>query len=367
VDFRSFHISLIITYNISPETIDLSTNNLENSTEKLGHLISKNPQGFVPNLLESLLAIRIEVKNKQKEYKKGTKEYNQLYAKQYAFKILLASTYGYMGFSGARWYCKDCLTIMYHLVRTKIQETIALFEDKGYIVVYGDTDSCFIKYNDEEKLRKDLQEINDALPKSMALELEDLFKTGIFVLARSEKKAAKKKYALLDKDDNLKIKGFELVRRDWCPLVKETQRTVLERVLKQEDPKEAISYVKQVLLDLQNKKIPNSKLIIQSFVHKRIGNYKTINPAMSALINAKAEGVQIKNGEVVDFIITSKQGKTISEKARIAELVPEGDYDVEYYMNNQIVPAIHSILEVFGITIDELLTGKKQKGLGDFT
>ncbi len=366
VDFRSFHISLIITYNISPETIDVSGVPEEKTTLILGQHVSKTPKGFVPTLLESLLDIRIQIKNKQKEYKKGTKEYNQLYAKQYAFKILLASTYGYMGFSGARWYCKDCLTIMYHLVRTKIQETIKMFEDKGYVVIYSDTDSCFLKYEDEDKLRLDLQEVNDALPISMSLELEDLFSTGIFVLARSEKIAAKKKYALMDKTGNLKVKGFELVRRDWCPLVKETQRKVLELVLAQENPKEAILFAKQVLLDLKEKKIQNNKLIIQSFIHKKIGNYKTINPAMSAIINAKEQGMQIKSGDVVDFIITGKNGKTISEKARIPELVLEGDYDVDYYINNQIVPAIHSILDVFDVSVDELLTGKKQKGLGDF-
>jgi len=301
-----------------------------------------------------------------KKLTKGTHEYNRLYAQQYALKILLASTYGYMGFSGARWYCKNCLTIMYHLVRTKIQETIKVFEDKGYTVVYGDTDSAFIKYIDEDKLKSDIQDINDHLPKSMALELEDLFKTGIFVLARSEKKAAKKKYALLDFKGNLKIKGFEFVRRDWCLLVRETQKSVLSMVLEDENPKKAISFVKEVLLELQERKIPNKKLIIQSFVHKKLGSYKTLNPAMSALLDAKKEGKQITPGEVIEFIITNKQGKTISEKSRFAEFVSEGDYDIDYYINNQLIPAIYPILEVFGVTSDELLTGKKQKGLGDY-
>ncbi len=366
VDFRSYHISLIITYNISPETIDLPFSDKPEKTEILGHFISTSPPGFVPTLLSSLLTMRIKVKNEMKKLTKGTQEYKRFYAQQYALKILLASTYGYMGFSGARWYCKNCLTIMYHLVRTKIQETIKVFEDKGYTVIYGDTDSCFIQYTSEAKLKDDLIEINDLLPKSMALELEDLFKTGIFVLARSEKKAAKKKYALLDFKGNLKIKGFEFVRRDWCPLVKETQKAVLSMVLEDENPKKAISFVKEVLLELQMRKIPNKKLIIQSFVHKKLGSYKTLNPAMSALIDAKKEGRQITTGNVIEFIITNKQGKTISEKSKFAEFVKEGDYDIDYYINNQLIPAIYPILEVFGISGDELLTGKKQNNLGAY-
>jgi DNA polymerase I len=87
---------------------------------------------------------------------------------------------------------------------------------------------------------------------------------------------------------------------------------------------------------------------------------------MSALLDAKKEGKQITAGEVIEFIITNKQGKTISEKSRFAEFVSEGDYDIDYYINNQLIPAIYPILEVFGVTSDELLTGKKQKGLGDY-
>ena len=29
---------------------------------------------------------------------------------------------------------------------------------------------------------------------------------------------AKKKYALIDEQDKIKIRGFETVRRDWCDL-----------------------------------------------------------------------------------------------------------------------------------------------------
>jgi len=362
VDFRSYHISLIMAYNISPETI-----NVDNSGEEiLGYKLSKKIKGFVPEILSDLLNIRIPIKEKIKTLDKNTTEYKTLYAKQYALKILLASTYGYMGFAGARWYCRSCLNIMYHLVRTKIQETISEFEKRGYQVIYGDTDSCFLHYDDLDKLNKDLEEINKTFPKSMSLELEDFFKSGVFVLSRDKEKAAKKKYALLKDNGELKIKGFEYVRRDWCGLVKDTQKKVLETVLEKEEPKEAIAYIKTVVKELQDRKVPNNKLVIQSFVHKSIANYKTINPAMAAMIDAKKKGKIIKTGEVIEYIITNQQNKTISEKARLAELTDEKDYDIDYYLNNQLIPAIYPILEVFNISKDELLTGKKQTGLGQF-
>ena len=53
-------------------------------------------------------------------------------------------------------------------------------------------------------------------------------------------------------------------------------------------------------------------------------------------------------------------------KARLPEEVKEGDYDAEYYIHHQIVPAVENIFEVFEITKEEIADNKKQKKLGDF-
>jgi DNA polymerase, archaea type len=365
LDFRSYHISIMISYNISPETVDCSCcdkSSLENIT---GHYICKNKKGFVPEVLEELLTLRAGYKESAKLLEKDTQDYRNMHAKQYALKIFLASTYGYMGFSGARWYSRSSLEIMYYLVRSKIQDMIRLLESKGYLVIYGDTDSCFIEFRSIDKLKEDLREINNNLPKAMNLELENIYMSGLFVHARDKERAAKKKYALLDYNGNLKIKGFEYVRHDWCPLVKETQKEILKLVLKEQDNVKALKYLQFIIEDLKNKEIPNNKLIIQTFVHKSIESYKTLNPAMSAVKNAKKAGKKFKVGDLVEYIVTEK-GKSISDKSQIAEFVKEKDYDVDYYINNQLVPAILPILEELGISKDELVTNTKQKGLADF-
>ncbi|MFH0905928.1 MAG: DNA-directed DNA polymerase [archaeon] len=365
VDFRSYHISLMIAYNISPETINCKDNNSD-FEEILGNKIYKNKIGFVPFLLENMLKLRISIKEQMKNEKKNSNEYKALHAKQYSLKILLASTYGYMGFAGARWYCRYCLDIMYHLVRSKIQELIAKFSSLGYSVIYGDTDSCILKYENLNKLKEDILEINKNLPQSMFLELEEIYKSGIFVLARSGTKAAKKKYALLDLQGNLKIKGFEFVRRDWCILVKETQKEVLELVLNSGDPKLVIDLVRKRILDLEAKKIPKEKLIIQAIVHKNVDKYKTKNPAQIALQNAINSGVNISSKDLVEYIVSSKNAANISEKAVLYSQASNIDYDSQYYINKQLLPAILPILEVFNISKDSLLTGKTQKGINDF-
>ena len=368
LDFRSYHISILMSYNISPETINCSCcKDVDLSLKKsvLGNYICNNKKGFVPIIVNQLLTQRIKNKDEMKTYSKNSKEYRSLYARQYAQKILLASTYGYMGFSGSRWYSKQALEMMYHLVRSKIQEVITDFENLGYTVLYGDTDSCFIQFNNLDKLMEDISKISENLPKEMYLELEEIYMSGIFVRSRDKEKAAKKKYALLDFNENLKIKGFEYVRRDWCILVKETQKEILKLILKEQDPKKAVIFIKNVISDLQEKEVSINKLIIQTFLRKSVSSYKTINPVMSAVISAKENGKKIKTGQLIEYVIT-ENGSTISQKAKLSEFVKEKEYDSNYYINNQLLPAILPILEEFNITKDELLTNTKQKGIGDF-
>ena len=39
------------------------------------------------------------------------------------------------------------------------------------------------------------------------------------------------------------------------------------------------------------------------------------------------------------------------------------NYYVDYYLNNQVLPALESIFEVFGIDVNEILEGGKQEKL----
>jgi DNA polymerase elongation subunit (family B) len=42
------------------------------------------------------------------------------------------------------------------------------------------------------------------------------------------------------------------------------------------------------------------------------------------------------------------------------------DYDIDYYLNKQILPSVENIFEVFNVNTKELVEGKKQMKLGEF-
>jgi DNA polymerase elongation subunit (family B) len=58
----------------------------------------------------------------------------------------------------------------------------------------------------------------------------------------------------------------------------------------------------------------------------------------------------------------------VRERAKLPE--ENFPYDIEYYVNHQILPAVENIFEVFNINIKEIfketIDGKKQKKLGEY-
>ena len=198
----------------------------------------------------------------------------------------------------------------------------------------------------------------------MELEFEGLFRRGIFV-TKKEGGAAKKKYALIDFDGNLKIVGFEYVRRDWSGIAKSTQKGVLEAVLKEGNAKKAADIIKKRIKLLKEGKVEKKDLTIMTILQRPIGSYETDAPHVSAVRKAIAKGKKLGVGSLLSYIIT-KNGKSISDKAELEEYVKEGDYSTDYYIENQLLPAVMKIMAELGYSKEDLITGGKQADLFSF-
>ncbi len=94
----------------------------------------------------------------------------------------------------------------------------------------------------------------------MLLELDGFYPRGIFVMKKGEVGGAKKKYALVDDKNKIKVVGFETVRGDWSEIAKEVQKEVLNIILVKGDVEKAVKYVKDVVEKTKNNKIPIEKI-----------------------------------------------------------------------------------------------------------
>jgi DNA polymerase elongation subunit (family B) len=71
-------------------------------------------------------------------------------------------------------------------------------------------------------------------------------------------------------------------------------------------------------------------------------------------------------GMLIQFFIAEPKSNK-KELVRVRARLPseQDDYDIKYYLESQILPAVENIFEVFHISKDDLL-GKKQMNLGEF-
>jgi DNA polymerase I/DNA polymerase-2 len=356
LDFRSLYPSLIVSFNISPETLSCECcKDNGHKVPELNYWFCKKREGFIPSVLKEIIKKRTELKKKLKTIPKDSFEYKVLDNRQYALKIISNATYGYFGFSASKWYSKECAESCTALGRYWIKETIKEAEKEGFSVIYADTDSLFLKKSEniEKEVSEFLEKINQKFPGILELELQGFYERGIFI-PKGTYGTAKKRYALVDKNGNLLIRGLETVRRDWCNLAKEVQKKVLEFVLKEKNIEKAKEYVRKVINDLRKRKVSLKDLIIYEELTKPIEQYKLISPHVMAAKKLKQGGIEVGEGQVIMFVIQEGIG-SISERAEPIEFAKLEKIDLDYYIGHQILPAAMRILQALGVSENELI------------
>lgn len=364
-DFTSMHTSIIISHNISKGTLTQDTKNsyespeIETNQGKNKYYFEKKP-GFFPLLLNEIFEKRKYFKN---EYKKNPNPFTK--ARSNSFKVLSASAHGYVAFAGARYHSKEASQSILAFVRKYNKETIKKIKKENYSVIYGDTDSvAFAKKGHTNKEVKELlKKINSELPGVMRLELEGFFKRGIWVTTRAGETGAKKKYALIDEEGNIKIRGFETVRRDWCGLARKTQDKIIRLILENGNEKEALEYTKKIIKKIKSREIPKEDLLIKTQLKKPISEYKSISPHVTAAMKLKKTGEDVSVGTLIEYYIGETKGtsKLVRDRAKLKQ--EKGEYDIKYYLEKQIIPPVEQIFNIFNIKIKEIIDGQKQENL----
>ena len=231
----------------------------------------------------------------------------------------------------------------------------------------ADTDSVGFTLNNKSKQETldFLDKLNKELPGIMELELEDFYKRGIWVTKRTGDFGAKKKYALITEKNKLKIRGFETVRRDWCKMARNLQNEVLKKILEDGNEKSALELAKRTIKELKERKISKPEILIRTQLKKPISEYKSITPHVIAAQKMKEQGMPIDIGMLIEYFISEvrseKQKKLVREKVKLPD--EKGEYNIDYYLNHQLLPAVENIFDVFNISIKDIINGEKQKKL----
>ncbi|HLN88825.1 MAG TPA: DNA polymerase domain-containing protein [Candidatus Binatia bacterium] len=353
LDFKSMYPNIMITYNLSPDTY-VAPDEPEPASgvyeaPEVKHRFRKAPPGFYKEALTYLINVRSEIRQKMKNLNPRTVEYQVLDARQKAVKVITNAAYGYAGWIGAKWYIKPVAEAASAWGRHIILTSSQMAEKAGITVVYGDTDSLFLSY-DESKVLKLKEEIKREL--KLDVEVDEVYKRIFFT-------EAKKRYAGLHQDGSLDLVGLEVIRGDWTEVAKKVQEHVLEIILTEPSPKRAIDYVHSVVADLKHRKVPLHDLIIWKTLTKPPEEYAIKAPHVEAAKILKDKGWRLTGGDKVGYVVLEGKGRLFN-RVKPYVFAKINEVDVDYYITNQVLPAAARILVFFNVTQAELLKEAKE-------
>lgn len=353
LDFSSMYPSLMIKYNISPDTL-VSGDTREDTFEvpEVKHRFRKQPSGFYRIVLTKLIEARKVTKAELKNTSRNDQRYPLLKAREKAVKVMTNAVYGYAGWAGARWYSKEVAESAAALGRETINRAISIAKSLGLDVFYGDTDSVFVNY-DQKLVQKFQNEIDKQL--GLEINLSGVYNRILFT-------EAKKKYAGLRPDGQLDVVGLEAVRGDWSNLAREVQNTVLRMVLEDAKPSRAVSYVNDLVHNIRSKNFPLSNFVIWKTLTKPVSGYEVNAPHVEVAKKMARDGWAVTIGDKVGFIVTKKHGK-LYQKAEPYYRTSTEDIDYDYYIHNQVVPAAERVLAIFGIDEAQLASPSAPQAL----
>jgi len=215
---------------------------------------------------------------------------------------------------------------------------------------------CPLRAEIKENVDRFLVSVNQELPPGMELEFEGFYKRGFFV--------TKKRYALIQ-DDKIVVKGLELVRRDWAPVAKKTQEKVMMAILKDASPDKAAKIIKEVIDQIKKGETPLEDLVIHTQLTKNPDKYQQMAPHVLAAKKAIERGRKVGRGSIIRYIVVKGKGP-ISQRAEPLEDADMANYDPNYYIDNQVLPAVSRIIDSLGYSHDEIVHREHQSSLDAF-
>mmetsp|Transcript_75821 Transcript_75821/g.158059 ORF Transcript_75821/g.158059 Transcript_75821/m.158059 type:complete len:1056 (+) Transcript_75821:103-3270(+) len=371
LDFASLYPSIMMAHNLCFTTLlrDDQVSQLDSSQIVVAPItgckfVKKDTKrGLLPVILEELLAARKRAKKAMAEAEDPLTK-SVLNGRQLALKISANSVYGFTGAKNGHLPCVEISASVTAFGRTMIEHTKNMVEAHYTIqngkahdakVIYGDTDSVFVKFGCETvaEAMEMGEEAADMVSKTFAhpikLEFEKVYHPYLLM--------NKKRYAGLYwtnpvKYDKLDAKGIETVRRDNCGLVRHLVEASLRKVLIDKSIDGAISYVQEVISDLLQNKIDLGSLVITKSLGKGANaeDYaaKQAHVELAERMRARDPATAPGSGDRVPYVIVKghKDAK-IYEKSESPLFALENNLtiDATHYIEHQLM---QPLLRIFG-------------------
>ena len=349
-DFKSLYPSLIRTFNIDPLSFVPEPAPDADLIVTPSAAFSRAP-AILPRLLDELFPRR-----------EAAKKAHDAVA-SHAIKILMNSFYGVLGTSACRFFNPALANAITGMGKEVLLWSKRWFEAQGLQVLYGDTDSLFVRSleQDPERAIEQARQLVAALNKALShhietrwrvrsrleLEFEKLYLRLFLAHARNSTRGASKRYAGLVHDGgtgNVEFVGMEVVRRDWTALAKRVQRELYQRLFT-DQPVDA--YLAEIVGRVRRGEL-DEELVYFKNLRKQTREYTATTPPHVAAARKSSQ----PPGRSIRYVVTTAGAEPLDNLRH--------PLDREHYISKQVKPVAEPVLETLGLEFERVIGDARQ-------
>ncbi len=361
LDFSSMMASIMIAYNVSPETAGKDEPDALEIPE-LGIKIGARP-GLMPSALKLLRDKRLALKRVLKGLNKDdvrTRSLRRRYkAVVDALKWLTVVAYGRLGFANSTFGRINSHEVVSFLSRKVVTRAKLVAEAQGFRVLHLYVDSIFVSH--PEAAPEDFRALAAAIEQEtcMPIELQKVYPWFAFLASRENPNVSvANRFYGLTVDGDHKIRGIALRRGDTPRFIANVQMEILNILAKETDPRRLFGLLPEILETIRGKldalkegKVPLRLLVVTQTLSRELDKYSYFSPAAIAAKQLQSRGKALKMGQRVQFIYIH-QGPGVRAWDLPGRLDPRGVDILQY--RKLLLRAAQEVLQPLGVT-EELL------------
>jgi len=354
LDYKSLYPSIIRTYLVDP--VGLAEGLHASDTASLIHgpmdTRFSRDKHCLPEIVTTLWRARDEAKRTKNE------------PLSQALKLVMNSFAGVLGATECRFFNPALISSITLRGHEMVKRTKALVQQRGYEVIYGDTDSIFIwlgrAHSNQEAHAVATSLVSDInawwtqglreqqnLESFLEIEFDTHYKKFFMPTIRGSDVGSKKRYAGLSVDTDGKeamvYRGLEMARSDWTPLARQFQEGLLSRVFQGEPYRDfVIDYAQATLAGKKD-----DLLVYRKRLRHRLDAYvANLPPQVRAARMAddynrrQGRPLQYQSGGWIRYVM----GKNGPEPLEVRQ----SPIDYEHYLSKQLQPIADAILQPLG-------------------
>ena len=360
MDFASLYPSIIKVRNLSYETVRCPHEECKKNTiPGTNHWVCTKKNGLTALIIGSLRDLRVNYYKSLSKKETLTEEQRQQYTVvSQALKVILNASYGVMGAEIFPLYFLPAAESTTAIGRHTILETIKKCESVGIEVLYGDTDSLFIKNPTTEQINSVIEQAKK--DHGVDLEIDKVYRYCVL-------SNRKKNYLGVTKDGKVDVKGLTGKKSHTPGFIKNLFYELVDVLSKVQTMDDFTSAKKEISKKIaicgkkiESKDIPLEELAFNVMLSKAPSEYvKTVPQHIRAA--KQLESIRtIKKGDRISFIkILNKPG------VKPVELAKKEEMDSKKYMEF-LESTLEQITSSMNLDFDVILGKPKQTGLDEF-